>query len=83
MSGCKCPVAGGTPRASKLYALNDLVLHDPLHERGKWVNEQGGKKGRGDGEGGRGREREGEDVRRGRKGGRERGQEEWIREVRR
>lgn len=30
MRGCKCPVSGGMPRASKLYDLNDLVFHEPL-----------------------------------------------------
>ena len=25
-------MAGGTPRASKLYGLNDLVFHEPLAE---------------------------------------------------
>ena len=30
MRGWRWPAAGGTPRALKLYDLNDLVLHDPL-----------------------------------------------------
>ena len=37
---------GGTPRASKLYGLNDLVFHEPLTE------EEGEREERG-----RGRER--------------------------
>ena len=60
MRGCKCPAAGGTPRALKLYDLNDLVLHEPL-----WGREGG--EGDWGGEVEEGRER----VRRGRWGKRE------------
>lgn len=43
MRGCKWPAAGGTPRALKLYDLNDLALHEPLREGGEeWREEERG-----------------------------------------
>ena len=36
---------GGTPRASKLYGLNDLVFHEPLTEE-EGEREERGREGR-------------------------------------
>ena len=42
MRGCRCPAAGGTPRALKLYDLNDFVLQEPLHHIYVYTNVQRG-----------------------------------------